>query len=112
MKPTFLLFVLPAVILFAGCTTEMDLAKRISFLGDPAPIAAADRVVRIEPDTKYVVVTGGEIIRFNIGDKSFAWHFDGAGEYHFDLNLVAPPGLLDHKVMAYVNPDPFLNGGK
>jgi len=112
MKPKFLLFALLAAILFTGCTTEMDLAKRISLLGDPAPISAADRMVRIEPDTKYVVITGGEIIRFNIGDKSFAWHFDGAGEYHFDLALVAPPGLLDHKVMAYVNPDPYLNGGK
>lgn len=90
----------------------MDLARQISFYGDPAPGLVVNRVVKIGPDTKYVVVTGGEVIRFDIGEKSFAWNFDGAGQYHFDLALVAPPGVLDHTVTAYVNPDPYTNGGK
>jgi len=112
MQSKILVLTTLATSLSVGCMAPMDMAKRISFLGDPVSNSAADRVVIIKPDTRYVVVTGGEIIRFDIGDKSFAWHFDGPGEYHFDLQLVAPPGLLDHKVMAYVNPDPFVNGGK
>lgn len=106
---------LAAALLFAtlaGCLAPMDAQRRIKFLGDPADAAAAIRSVSIGPDTSYVNVTGGDIIRFVVGDKTFAWNFNGAGEYHFDLVLVAPPGVLDHKVMVYVRPDPFTNGGK
>jgi hypothetical protein len=58
-----------------------------------------------------VNVTGGEIVKFVADGKSFAWNFDAA-EYlaPFDLNLIAPPGTLDHKVMVYVAPNPFYLG--
>ena len=99
-------------LFLSACLTPVDHTKTISLLGDPVSTPYADRTVTIHADTAYVYVVGGEIIRFKTGTESFAWHFDGAGEYHFDLSLITPPGFLDHKVMIYVNPDPYTNGGK
>lgn len=100
------------VLFLTACLAPMDLAKKITFWGDPATTSFADRTIIINQNTTYVNVTGGEIIRFIVADKAFAWNFDGSGSYNFDLMLVAPQGMLDHKVMAYVQPDPRFGGGR
>ena len=46
------------------------------------------RTIVIKPNTSYVNVTGGEVIRFEVGDKSFLWNFNGPGS-SFDLARVA-----------------------
>lgn len=75
--------------------------------GDPAPTTGADRTIVITPATKYVNVEGGETINFIAGSNQFAWSFFVARSVHsFDLNEVAPPGVLDHVVRVYVSPDP------
>ena len=51
-------------------------------------------------------MTGGEVVKFTVGDKSFAWNFNGQPS-SFDLNAVAPPGVMDHKVKAYIAPNPL-----
>lgn len=85
---------------------------RLDLLGDPAPVSGATKTIVITPETKYVNVTGGDIVKFVVGDKSFAWNFDGMEEpAPFDLNLAAPAGILDHKVMVYVAPNPMYMGG-
>ena len=76
-------------------------------LGDPAPLSAASYEIRIGPKTKYVNVTGGETVKFVVGDKAFTWYFDvSRNTDRFDLNEVAPPGVLDHPVIVYIAPDP------
>ncbi|AMP08376.1 hypothetical protein CAter282_0562 [Collimonas arenae] len=97
-----------AVMLCSACS----LPPRPDLWGDPAPVMAATRTIVIAPDTTYVNVTGGEIVKFVVGDKSFAWNFDGE-EYieHFDLSQTAPPGVLDHAVTAYVSANPLYSGG-
>ncbi len=86
--------------------------RPIALLGDPAPPEAATQTIVITPDTKWVNVTGGDIVKFVVGDKSFAWTFNVArGVGMFELNRVAPPGMLDHRVEAYVAPDPRYLGG-
>lgn len=111
LKPVSMITAIGLLVMTSACMTPMDQTKRISFLGDAAPVASAGRTVVIKPDTTSVVVTGGDTIAFTTGTTSFAWNFDGPGEYNFDLALVAPKGMLDHKVMVYVDPDPFVNGG-
>ena len=108
LTPAFLAPVLAAAIMatvLASCAARTDYT---GLYGLPAPPSAwADRVIRIGPDTRYVNVEGGQTVRFIAGDKSFAWHFMVAGTVHsFDLKEVAPPGILDHTVTAYVSPDP------
>jgi hypothetical protein len=85
---------------------------RIDLLGDPASPSAATRTIVIKPDTRYVNVTGGDIVKFVSGDKTFAWNFDGGENVgSFALNEIAPPGTLDHRIMAYVTPNPRYMGG-
>jgi hypothetical protein len=84
----------------------MGSTSRLDLLGDPAPVSAATRTIVIAPDTRYVNVIGGETVKFVVGDKSFAWTFDGAYP-SFDLNQTVAAGTLDHKVTAYVAPNPL-----
>jgi hypothetical protein len=80
---------------------------RIDLLGTPAPQEAAARTILIGPDTRHVNVVRNEVIRFNVGGKLFAWSFDGPLQVNsIDLNRVAPPGLLNRPVIAYISPDP------
>ena len=83
----------------------------VTLLGDPASPASASRTIAIYPDTRYVNVTGGEVVKFTVGDKSFAWNFNGRPT-SFDLNAVAPPGLMDHRVRAYIAPNPLYGGSR
>lgn len=86
-------------------------APRLDLLGDPAPTTAAGRTIAITPDTKYVNVQGGEVVRFDVGGHSFAWCFDGPMDVlAFDLARVAPSGMLDHAITAYVSPNPLYIG--
>ena len=110
MKSTFVLRGL-AVLLLSGATLSALSAKPppLKLLGEAASEAAAIRTVKITSKTKSVNVAGGETIKFVAGDKSFTWNFDvPATIISFDLNRVAPAGVLDHKVRAYVKPNPNL----
>lgn len=78
----------------------------LDWFGSAAPATLATRTIAIRPDTRYVNVTGGEIIRFDVGERSFVWNFNGRPS-SFDLRRVAPPTLLDRKVTVYVAPDPM-----
>jgi hypothetical protein len=107
----------PLVSAFLGFTLSLSAlssmaASRIDLLGETAPAAEADRTITIGPDTTYVNVEGGQIVKFDVGGKSFTWDFDGPENvFSFDLNRVTPPGLLDHMVTAYVSPNPIYLGG-
>ena len=94
--------------LAAGVAAAQTASVRTDLFGDPAPLTAAQRTIVITPDTRSVSVTGGEIVKFVIGEQSFAWHFDVALTVSsFELNLVAPSGLLKQKVIASVATDPM-----
>ncbi|HEY0845867.1 MAG TPA: CzcE family metal-binding protein [Noviherbaspirillum sp.] len=99
------------VVLLSACST-FGTEPPVSFLGDPAPVSAATGNIVIGPDTTWVNVTGGDTIRFEVDGKSFAWTFNVArGISRFDLSRVAPPGVLNRRVDAYVAPDPRYIGG-
>jgi hypothetical protein len=90
--------------MLVACATR---TSYVDLYGDPAPVSAAQRTIVIGPDTKYVNVEGGQIVKFVAGDKEFAWNFFVARTVSmFRLNEVAPAGVLDHEVRAYVSPDP------
>ena len=70
--------------------------------GSPAELQQAERVVAIQPDTRWVNVAQGESVRFVIGATQFGWRFDGRDGRSFDLQSIAPPGALSRSVMVYV----------
>ena len=75
-------------------------------LGEAVPLSAATRTIRIDARTKFVNVTEHETVKFEANGSAFAVHFRGV-LYGFDLNLLAPTGVLDHKVTVWVAPDPL-----
>ncbi len=110
MNKIRMLAIVTSTLLCAACASPQGGMTWAQRWGDPAADAAATKTVLIEPGTQYVNVTGGEVVKFVDGDKSFAWNFDGPYAYTFDLSRVAPPGVLDHRVTAYVDADPYMNG--
>jgi hypothetical protein len=72
-------------------------------------VKAATRTIVVTDRTKYINVTGGEIIKFVVGDKAFAWNFNAMQEVPaFDLQLIAPHDVvLNHKVLVYVARNPL-----
>lgn len=88
-----------------ACSTSRP--PPLELLGQPAPLAAAQRSIVLTPDTPWVNVEGGEIIAFHFGEHDFVWHFFvGSTVSSFPLNRVAPSGMLPRTVMVYVAPDP------
>ncbi len=102
--------IVTSALLCAACAQPQKAMTWEQRWGDSATDSAATKTVVIGPETRFVNVTGGEVIKFVDGDRSFAWNFDGPYGYAFELNRVAPPGVLDHRVTAYVDPDPYYNG--
>lgn len=107
MKTKSLVPALLALTLSLPALSSMAAPPPVELLGDPAPTATPARTITITPDTKYVNVEGGEVVKFVIGGQTFAWDFDSNRVDAFDLNRVTPAGMLDHKVTAYVSPNPL-----
>lgn len=100
-----------AAPLLAAALSPANAVPRTDLLGDPAPASAAGQTIVVGPDTRHVNVTEGDIVRFVVGEKSFTWNFNVAkGTASFDLNAVAPAGLLQKQVRAYIAPKPRFNG--
>lgn len=98
-----------AVVLTLSATSLPSIAQRndVELYGSPAAPSMHARTIVIHPDTRYVNVRGGEVIRFVVGDQVFVWNFDVAQTVStFELNEVAPAGLLDHPVQVYVAVNP------
>jgi hypothetical protein len=77
-------------------------AVPVSLLGQPAVPEQTQRTIVITPTTRYVNVTEGDIVRFVAGGKMFAFNFDSSAAGSFELNRVAPAGILDHTVTVDV----------
>ncbi|MDB5841601.1 MAG: hypothetical protein JWQ23_3553 [Herminiimonas sp.] len=111
MKPTIVTKFAAAFTVAVTCVTLHAAEPRTDLLGDPATLSVAARTIPINAGTRYINVVGGETIQFVVGDKAFAWYFSGPlSVWQFDLRRVAPAGLLDHEVIAYVSPNPRLWG--
>ncbi|MDY7545297.1 CzcE family metal-binding protein [Glaciimonas sp. Gout2] len=95
-----------ASILAIACSSSFAAELPLKFLGDPGTTGTATQTINIKPDTKYVNVTGGQTVKFVVGDKSFAWYFDvGTNVSTFDLNRVAPANILTQPIKVYVAQD-------
>lgn len=110
MNNKLFLPVLAALTIAATSTAALAGASQSDFRGAAAPAGArADQVVVITNATRHVNVTGGSTVRFVVGERSFSWNFQNgsANVLPFDLQLIAPKGLLEHPVTAYVSDNPL-----
>jgi hypothetical protein len=96
---------LSIVLAAAGMLASMAATAALpaKLLGAAAAPEQAQRTVVITPTTRYVNVTEGDVVTFVENGKAFTWDFDSAPDISsFPLNRVAPAGVLDHTVTAYV----------
>lgn len=107
-----LLLPVALVALMAATSTAAFAAvdgQPLSFIGVAAPAQApADQLVVVTGKTCYVNVTGGSTVRFTVDGTSFSWTFDNPGQVTpFDLQRIAPKGLLHRPVEVYVSANPL-----
>src|SRR5438128_498803 len=90
------------VLAFIGAVSStVHAATPVALLGDAVPVSAASRLIQLDANTRYVNVKAGEVVRFQYRDKQFAVSFNGVRD-SFELNLLAPDGVLDHPITAYL----------
>lgn len=68
-----------------------------------------NKVIRIDANTRSVNVTQDDIVKFVVngpgGEKAFAWQFITRSNA-VDLGKIAPAGMVDRVIYAYVGPNP------
>jgi ABC-type Fe3+-hydroxamate transport system substrate-binding protein len=106
MKRSLILLSIAATLL-AGCAGMRDTGPRTDLWGTPVTAVSATKTIVITPETKFVNLIGGDVVRFVVGNQSFTWSFDGA---YFpaavDISKVSN-GLLQRPVIAYVEANPM-----
>ncbi|HTQ74132.1 MAG TPA: CzcE family metal-binding protein [Burkholderiales bacterium] len=103
--PAFAALALSAASVSSFALTNGDL------YGQPAASDyAADRTIVVTPETKFINVNHGEVVKLKVGSQEFTWNFDGMTR-PFDLREIAPEGALDHDVRVYVETTGPVDGG-
>lgn len=105
MKAQVFSFAAAALIGLASVSAHAASA-RPDLLGSPVTVQSAERAIALNDGTRYVNVQYGETVRFDVDGKSFAVKFDGI-RGAFDLNDLAPAGVLNRTIRAYVSPSPL-----
>ena len=89
---------------------EADFWQQSKIYGEPAPAVTPDETVRLRPNSHWVNVRYGEIVRFvtqgvNGTERSFDWWFDVSPEVtSFYLRKIAPPDFPDRNVRVFIDP--------
>jgi hypothetical protein len=92
-------------------------SERTSGKGTAVVADDSDRIVQLNPATRWVSVAYGERVTFNASDErgapqSFAWRFDVSPARSFvDLDDVAPSAFPSHGVRVFVAEAPEYRGG-
>ena len=96
---------LAAFALFGAVSAQA--AESTALMGTMVDASQATRTITISPSTKYVNVKEDDTVRFVVNDKAFGYRFDGVNQGgSIDLQQVAPQGMLDHTVTAYIAVNP------
>jgi len=102
MKPA--VRIVAAITLFIVSLAASAAVTESDMLGKAAQPSAAQRTVLIGPETRWVTVEHGEVVKFVANGQEFAWAFTGMSS-SFDLSRVAPAGALDRSPKVYVWPN-------
>lgn len=78
--------------------------------GEVASPAAVERTILVEPNTRWVNVKHGEIVKFVASGQEFAWNFDGMLN-SFDLKEIAPQGAIVQDVRVSIEISPTDTAG-
>ena len=84
-----------AALTMASAASAVGYNPSLDF-GDQGSPGVYNRVINISPQTKWVNVSEGELVKFvdTANGQSFVWNFD-TDSSPFDLAKVAPAGVLN-----------------
>ena len=106
MKPGLIALTVIAMTLgVMNLSASAATSSTSSLKGEVVPLSGAMRTIKIDAKTTYVNVTGHETVKFETNGNAFAIRFADDLQ-QFELNQLAPAGVIDHKVTVYVAPDP------
>ena len=118
MKAKLIALLTAAMAFGIGSLPASASSQSSNSLGEAVPLRATQRTILIDAKTKYVNVTAHETVKFLANGSAFAITFNGSPATTFafvpsvfDLNQLAPAGVLNHKVTVYVAPDPLYMSG-
>jgi len=108
-----LLFASAGALFAAGAMAQQQ-SSGVHAHAAPAAAAAlnADRTIVIQPGTRYVNVTNGETVLFQVGGKSFVRKFYSMLSHgSFSLSEIAPADVDVHGIVVYCQPDLYERAG-
>jgi hypothetical protein len=72
---------------------------------------SAGRTIKIDEHTRYVNVSDGDTVRFEVGGQSFTFTFDAWNSVNsLELSAIAPAGVTVPMVRIYVAQNPLYVG--
>ena len=95
LAPAVVSIALSVASLSASAMTNAD------FYGEATNPAAAVRTIVVGPNTRWVNVDQGEIVKIVANGQEFAWDFDGTLPT-FNLKQIAPQGAIAEDVTVYI----------
>jgi hypothetical protein len=95
----------PAVVSIALSVASLSAfaMTNADYYGEAINPAAAVRTIVVGPNTRWVNVDQGEIVKIVANGQEFAWHFDGTLPT-FNLKQIDPRGAIDQDVSVYIAP--------
>ena len=96
--------VVAALTLSAASLAVNASMTQADVFGNPAQASAAQRTIVIDAKTRWITVERGDVVKFVANGQEFAWAFNGLAS-SFELNRVAPSGVLDRNLKVYVWPN-------
>ncbi|WP_295754522.1 CzcE family metal-binding protein [Undibacterium sp.] len=77
-------------------------AHTVAPFGNLTLETTAQRTITLLPNTKYINVVQGEVIKFTSQGKSFTWNFDTLNTFTFNLAEVAPKEMNIENIQVYI----------
>jgi len=89
----------------SGAAYSQERVGKDTLLGDSIPAdSQVDKVVKVDANTRWVNVVQNENVKFILGSKEFAWHFQSPRP-SVNLKDIAPAGTVDRNLIVYLTPD-------
>jgi hypothetical protein len=89
----------------SGAAYSQERFGKDTLLGESIPAdGQVDKVVKVDANTRWVNVVQNENVKFIVGSKTFAWHFQSLRN-SINLKDIAPAGTVDRNIIVYLTPD-------
>jgi hypothetical protein len=106
-----------AFALAAGTAVSMAPAQamnhppKLADIGTAVATGSANRTIVVDAQTRWINVTNGETVRFDVNGRQFTFAFDAWNNINsVDLSAIAPGDVMAPMVRVYIAPNPLSQG--